>query len=200
MTRKIKNNITPEVIAQLKSWEWDFIIDYGFNKINHLKGGQLNAMRGTYMEELISEQDDQLELLRQDHKDFYWHRFKLYLELKSQFSQSMYNKGGRLKDTYTVQLSNMRSKRKIRADQICDIILVLRSDGAFIIPKDTAVQMKRQKDKKVDIVVGSNQIIEISGIKSLSVVKQSKDINDIIKDFIRYDIAQARTNYYNRPK
>lgn len=195
------SKIDIEVISQLKSWDWDFIIDFGFNKISHLKGGQLNAVRGTYMEEIILLEDDQLELLREDHKDFYWHRFKLTAELKTQFSQSMYNKGGRLKDSYTVQLATMRSKRKInKSNQICDIILVLRNDGAFIIPKHVAAQNIKQKDKKVDIIVGPKDIIEISGIKSLSKVKQPKDINDVVRDFIRYDIEQARISYRNRPK
>lgn len=196
------NNITPldeNVVSQLKTWDWDFIIDFGYNTISHLRGGQMNFLRGTLVEELISRQDTKLEIVRQDHKDFHWHRYDVSLELKSQFNMSMYNKGGRLKEEYKVNLCNMRSMRKIKPDQICDIVLVLRKDGAFIVPKNVATQNIVQKGSKVDIIVGSSQIIEISGLKSLSLVQQHADINETVLNFCNFLIDEAKSQYLNRP-
>jgi hypothetical protein len=195
-----KPQLDKDVQAQLKSWDWDYIIDFGYNTVSHLRGGQMNFLRGTLMEQLISRQDTQLECVREDHKDFEWHRFNLTVELKSQFNQSMYNKGGRLKDSYKVNLCNMRSLKKITKNQICDLVLVLRKDGAFIITRDMAFQNHRQIGKQVDIIVGPNQIIEISGYKSLSSVQQVFDINETVIKFCDTLIDDAKKHYDSRPK
>jgi hypothetical protein len=195
-----KPQLDKDVQAQLKSWDWDYIIDFGYNTVSHLRGGQMNFLRGTLMEQLISRQDTQLECVREDHKDFEWHRFNLTVELKSQFNQSMYNKGGRLKDSYKVNLCNMRSLKKITKNQICDLVLVLRKDGAFVITRDIAFQNYRQIGKQVDIIVGPNQIIEISGYKSLSSVQQAFDINETVIKFCDTLIDDAKKHYDSRPE
>jgi hypothetical protein len=187
-------------LEHLKSWNWDFIIDFGLNTVGHLRGGQMNFMRGTLLEQLIARQDTQLDCVREDHKDFIWHRYGITLELKSQLNQSMYNKGGRLKKEYKVHLCNMRSFKKIAKSQICDLVLVIRKDGAFVATQDQAYQMRRQKGSEVDIVLGQNQIIEISGYKSLSLVQQAFDINDTVLKFCDTVIDDALTHYNSRPK
>jgi hypothetical protein len=193
------NNIE-QAVQNLKSWNWDFIIDFGFNTVSHLRGGQMNFMRGTLLEQLISKQDKQLECVRENHRDFIWHKYNISLELKSQFNQSMYNKGGRLKDEYKVHLCNMRSMKKIRQDQICDLVLVIRKDGAFVITQDLAYQNRRQPASDVDIILGPKQIVEVSGYKSLSTVQQTFDINDTILQFCDTLIDNAYKHYISRPK
>ncbi len=193
------NTIDPKIIKDMKSWNWDFIIDFGFNTVSHLRGGQMNFLRGTLMEQLIDRQDDQLECVREDHKDFIWHRHNITVELKSQSNQSMYNKGGRLKDEYKVSLCNMRSMKKITKEQICDLVLVIRKDGAFAITRDIAFQYRRQRGKQVDTIVGPSNIIEISGYKSLSSVQQVFDINDTVIKFCDTLIDDAKKQYDSRP-
>lgn len=200
MITKQKLKIDKEILDAIKSFNWDFITDFGYNTISHLRGGQMNFLRGTLMEQLMGKQDPLLECVREDHKDFIWHRYGITVELKSQFNQSMYNKGGRLKNEYKVNLCNMRSMKKITKQQICDLVLVLRKDGAFVITKDNAFQNIRQIGKQVDIICGYNDIIEVSGYKSLSSVQQAFDINETVLKFCDSLIDDAKKHYDSRPK
>jgi len=191
-------NIPDHILNQLKSFNWDHIIDFGFNTVSHLKGGQSNFWRGSMTERLISRQDSTLECVRLNHKDFEWHRFNVTLELKSQFNLSMYNKGGRLKPSYKINLCNLRSKRKIKTSEICDIILVLRKDGAFAISKKAAIHNTIQHGNQVDIIIGPDQIHEITGYKVLNKVNQETDINQLVDEFCDYIIDRSLQDFNKR--
>jgi hypothetical protein len=52
--------ISDEVISKLKSFDWDFIINFALNHVSKIKGNQYNFLRGGLIEDVISEQDDQL--------------------------------------------------------------------------------------------------------------------------------------------
>ena len=190
--------ITPEVISKLKSFDWDFIIDFALNHVSKIKGNQYNFLRGGLMEDVIGEQDDQLVFVGENHKDFRWDRFSVSLENKSLLNNTMHDRRGKLKDSFTVKLCSLRSKRKIKPDEICDIILVIMKDGSFIIPKHAAIHNTIQKDKQIDIVIGSNHIIEISGPKNLTKVTQKVDINEMVKSFQKMLIDKARQNFNRR--
>jgi hypothetical protein len=89
--------------------------------------------------------------------------------------------------------------KKITKEQICDLVLVIRKDGAFAITRDIAFQYRRQRGKQVDTIVGPNNIIEISGYKSLSSVQQVFDINDTVLKFCDTLIDDAKKQYDSRP-
>lgn len=191
--------IDAEVISKLKSFDWDFIIDFALNHVGKIKGNQYNFLRGGLIEDVIGEQDDQLVFVGENHKDFRWDRFGISLESKSLLNNTMYDRRGKLKDNFSIKLCSLRSKRKIRPDEICDVILVIMKDGSFIIPKNIAIHNTVQKDKQIDIVVASNHIIEISGPKNLTAVTQKIDINEMVKNFQKMLIDDARKNF-NRKK
>ena len=192
--------VDSEVILKLKSFDWDFIIDFGFNKVNHIKGNQYNFWRGTLMEQVIATQDKQIIFVGGDehHKDFNWVRFGITLELKSLLNKQMYTRRGALKSSLKLNLTNLRSVRDLTESEICDIILVIMQDGAFVIPKNIAFQNQIQKGNKIDIEVPSKYIIEISGRKNLSSVNQKIDINDMIRDFSRHTIESAKQDFIQR--
>lgn len=194
--------IKPEIIAKLKSFDWDFIIDFGFNKVNHIKGNQFNFWRGTLMEQVIAVQDKQITFVGGDehHKDFNWERFGITLELKSLLKNQMYTRRGALKSSLKLNLTNLRSPRDLTESEICDIILVIMQDGAFVIPKQIAFQNQIQKGNKIDIDVPSKYVIEISGRKSLPPVNQTIDINDMIRDFSKHTIDLAKQDFNTRKK
>jgi hypothetical protein len=194
------DEITPEVIKKLKSFDWDFIIDFGFNKVNHIKGNQYNFWRGTLMEQVIATQDKQIKFVGGDehHKDFNWERFGITLELKSLLNKQMYSRRGALKSSLKLNLTNLRSPRNLTESEICDIILVIMQDGSFAIPKHIAFQNQIQKGNKIDIDVPSKYIIEISGRKSISSVDQKIDINEMIRDFSRLTIEGAKKDFISR--
>ena len=194
------HQIDTEIISKLKSFDWDFIIDFSLNHVSKIKGNQYNFLRGGLIEDVISEQDEQLEFVGENHKDFQWHRFNLSLECKSLLNNTMYNRRGKLKDNFTIKLCSLRSKRKIKTEEICDIILVIMKDGAFVIPKHVAVHNTIQKGNQIDIVIGSRHIVEISGPKNLSTVTQKIDINEMVKNFQKTLIDKARQNFNRRTK
>ena len=68
-------------------------------------------------------------------------------------------------------------------------------DGSFIIPKNIAIHNTIRKGNQIDIVVGSNNIIEISGPKNLTKVTQKVDINEMVKNFQKMLIDNARKNF-----
>jgi hypothetical protein len=189
------SKISDEVISKLKSFDWDFIIDFALNHVSHIKGNQYNFLRGGLIEDVISEQDDQLRFVGENHKDFEWDRFNITVESKSLLNNTMYDSRGKLKHTFKVKLCSLRSKRKIKPDEICDIILVIMKDGSFIIPKNIAIHNTIRKGNQIDIVVASNHIIEISGPKNLTAVTQKVDINEMVKNFQKMLIANARKNF-----
>lgn len=189
------SKISDDVISTLKSFDWDFIIDFALNHVSNIKGNQYNFLRGGLIEDVISEQDDQLRFVGENHKDFEWDRFKITVESKSLLNNTMYDSRGKLKDNFKVKLCSLRSKRKIKPDEICDIILVIMRDGSFIIPKNIAIHNTIRKGNQIDIVVGSNNIIEISGPKNLTKVTQKVDINEMVKNFQKMLIDNARKNF-----
>jgi hypothetical protein len=189
------SKISDDVISTLKSFDWDFIIDFALNHVSNIKGNQYNFLRGGLIEDVIGEQDDQLRFVGENHKDFEWDRFKITVESKSLLNNTMYDSRGKLKDNFKVKLCSLRSKRKIKPDEICDIILVIMRDGSFIIPKNIAIHNTIRKGNQIDIVVGSNNIIEISGPKNLTKVTQKVDINEMVKNFQKMLIDNARKNF-----
>lgn len=192
--------IRPEIILKLKSFDWDFIIDFALNHVSKIKGNQYNFLRGGLIEDVIGDQDDQLRFVGENHKDFEWDRFNITVESKSLLNNTMYDSRGKLKHNFKVKLCSLRSTRKIKPDEICDIILVIMKDGSFIIPKQVAIHNTIQTDKQIDIVIGSNHIIEISGPKNLTKVTQKVDINEMVKSFQKMLIDKARQNFNRRNK
>lgn len=197
-----KINKIDKIVTQLKTWEWDFIIHFGINEVDNLKGkgSQYNWLRGDMIEDVISVQDDTLEFVGQNHKDFQWHRFNISLECKSLLKNSMYDSKGKLREIFKVKLCSLRSKRKITTKDVCDLILVVMKDGSFIIPKKAAILAAEQNDKQVDIVIESKYIIEISGHKNLTKVNQKIESDERVKRFKRLWIEEARKDFNRKFK
>lgn len=191
------NKVDPKIIEALKSWNWGAIIHFGLNHVGKLKGknSQYNWLRGDLIEEIIAVQDPTLEFVGAFHKDFNWHRFGISLESKSLLNNAMYDQKGRLKDFFTIKLCSVRGNRRLKAEEICDIILVVMKDGAFVIPKQLAEINIDQKGKQVDVSISSNHIIEISGPRYLPKVKSEVDINEKVKNFKKSLIVDAMLEY-----
>jgi hypothetical protein len=187
-----------QTVATLKSWDWDFIIHFGLNHVGKLKGkgSQYNWLRGDLVEEVVATQDSTLEFVGEHHKDFDWPNYGT-LECKSLLNNSMYDRRGKIKNNFTIKLCSLRRKGKLKANDVCDYILVVMKDGSFLIPKKIAIQNTIQTGKQVDIVVASNHIIEISGPKNLSKTLQKIDINEKVRKFKRLLIEDARKEFNN---
>lgn len=197
LEQHVVSQISDKIVTELKSWDWDFIIDFGINHVSNIKGNQYNFWRGSLIETVISMQDDNLKFVgdQENHKDFNWERFGITVECKSLFNKSLYDQRGKLKSSLRFNLCSLRSNRKIKQDEICDLILVVMKDGSFIVPKHIAIHNVVQSTNKVDIVVASNHIIEISGPINLTKTIQKVDINEVVKNFQKTLINTAKQNF-----
>lgn len=195
-------SIQRKIIDRLRSWDWDFIIHFGLNHVGTLKGkgSQYNWLRGDMIEDVVSIQDHTLDFVGQNHKDFQWHRFGVSLECKSLCNNTMYDKKGALKETYKLKLCSLRSKRKLKPNEVCDIILVVMKDGAFIVPKKAALMSLVYRDKQVDIEIESKYIIEISGAKNLSKTVEKLDSDERVKKFKRLWVLEAKKDFDRKRK
>lgn len=177
--------IDDEVLEKLQSFDWDLIIDFGYNFLNQLDEKQLRFLKGYVVEKLIAKQDDQLKLVRQDHKDFEWARFNnMGVEIKSQFSRSMYTKGAKLYPKYKVNLCSFQgNKQTLEKSDICEIILVIRNDGAFAVHRNDVWEGLKYKAGGIDFEVYGDQIYQISRKRKMTKVNASIDISKALEDF-----------------
>jgi hypothetical protein len=182
-----------QIINDLKKYDWNFITSFG-NSLEQLNNKQLRFMKGFVCEELIASQDGTLDCLREDHKDFYWNKHKITMELKSQLSQSMYKQNGSLRKTFIVKFTNSNgtnNKDTLDPSLICDITLVLRNDGSFIVNRDTVVKNLVKTGDGFDLKLKSSDITEISGYVT-DTTKYNVDLESVMVNSIREAINKGK--------
>ena len=185
-----------QIINDLKKYDWNFITSFG-NSLEQLNNKQLRFMKGFVCEELIASQDVTLDCLREDHKDFYWNKHKITMELKSQLSQSMYKmhkKKRVLRKTFIVKFTNSNgtnNKDTLDPSLICDITLVLRNDGSFIVNRDTVIKNLQKTGDGFDLKLKSSDITEISGYIT-DTTKYDVDLESVMVNSIREAINKGK--------
>ena len=157
------------IIDDLKTFDWQTIIEYG-NSLGDLNEGQWRFLKGL-VAELVTEKcsNGNLIYVGQNHKDFDWprHNISIAVELKSQFTKSMYDKKGRLRKNYTIKLNNSNGtneKKKLTTDNVADIVIVVRDDGAFMIDQATVINRAKPAGDGFTVKVSRDEIIELSGL------------------------------------
>jgi hypothetical protein len=157
------------IIDDLKAFNWQTIIEYG-NSLGDLNEGQWRFLKGLVVE-LVTEKfsNGNLIYVGAKHKDFDWprHNISISVELKSQFTKSMYDKKGRLRKNYTIKLNNSHGtneKKKMDIADVADLIIVVRDDGAFAIDQDTAIRNAISGGDGFEVKVTKSEIVELSGL------------------------------------
>lgn len=181
------------IIKDLKSYDWKFITGYG-KCLDQLNTRQFRFIKGFVCEELIAMEDPTLECVREDHKDFFWKKHNVSIELKSQLSQSMYKKKGELRKTFIVKFANSNGTNKkdtLDPSLICDYTLVLRNDGSFIVDKNTVIKNLIKTGDGFDLKLSTNDIIEISGYIA-DTAKYEVDIDTMMVLAIRDAIKKGK--------
>jgi hypothetical protein len=182
-----------KIVNDLKKYNWNFITSFG-NSLEQLNNKQLRFMKGFVCEELIALQDDTLDCLREDHKDFYWKKHDITIELKSQLSQSMYKQNGSLRKTFIVKFTNSNgtnNKNTLDPSLVCDITLVLRNDGSFIVDRDTVLKNLHKTGDGFDLKLNASDLIEISGHIS-DTTKYEVDLENVMVNAIRESINKGK--------
>lgn len=155
-----------EIINDFKSFNWQKIIDYG-SSLGDLNSAQFKFLKGLAIEFAIEKfADGDLSYVGVDHKDFDWPKHNISVEAKTQFSETMFTSKGQLRTSYSVILNNSRGTNKqttVNADQVADCILVVKSDGAFAIDKQTVISKSKGQGDGFTLKVKKHEIIPITG-------------------------------------
>lgn len=165
--------MSPEIIEDLKSFYWQTLIDWG-NSLSDLNDAQFRFIKGYAVETAVETYSNgSLVYVGEKHKDFDCPKWEIVrykceiprngtIELKSQLSSSVYTKTGKLRKEYGVKLNNSNGTNKhatINPDHVCDIILVVRNDGAFAISKETIIKYAVSGGDGFSVIVPKDEIV-----------------------------------------
>jgi len=158
--------IDKKILKDLRGFNWQKIIDYG-HSLTDLNDAQLRFAKGLAIEKSIEYfGDGKIDYIGEEHRDFHWRKHKLYIEAKSQFSESLFTKKSQLRGTFKIKLSNSNGTNKkgsIDPNDVADLLLLVRQDGAVVISKDVIVREAKAdgdgfvltvKPGDVELVVG----------------------------------------------
>ena len=182
--------IDPNILRELQTFNWQTIVEYGLS-LDDLNDRQWRFLKGLVAELTVEKHSqNNLVYVGEDHKDFDWPKTGKTVELKSQLSGPMYTTKGRLKKTFTVKLNNSNGTNKketLDPNEVCDFILVIRSDGAFVIDRQTVIENSHKTGDGFEVKVSADQITEVSGPIG-AVVKYQSTIRENVINVIRQSI------------
>ena len=179
--------IDQEVIDDLKNRvNWETVLKYG-NGLDDCNDKQWRFIKGLVIELATAKHSKNLlTYVGEDHKDFDWTERNLTVELKSQMSAKLYDKKGKLAKKFSIRLNNSNGTNKstiLDPAIVADIIIVPRSNGVFIIDKDTVMKYYKHKGDGFDVIFPNTVITEITGRKDIE--KKTLGLKQIILDAIQ---------------
>jgi hypothetical protein len=185
------------ILQDIKNFDWQRIIDYA-NSLGDLNDAQLRFVKGMAIEIAIEQcADGDLTYVGAKHKDYDWPKHNITAELKSQMSQSMYKrvKGGghTLKENFSIKLNNSNGTNKhlvLDPVHVADYVLVVRSDGVFVLDKATVLANSTSGGDGFTVNVTKNDVVEITG-RMTQHTKLDINIKDEILAVIRNSIPSA---------
>jgi hypothetical protein len=105
----------------------------------------------------------------------------------------MYTKKEGLRKNFSIKLNNSNGTNKkatLSPSEVCDIIVVIRNDGAFLVDKDTCLKYAKSNGDGFELNVSSNLVTELSGVISKK-IKYPSTLQDsfmkLMKDKIERD-------------
>lgn len=181
------SEITPEIVNDLKEFDWNTILERG-NGMDDLNDRQFRFAKGLAVEIAVEKysNDPTFKYVGAIHKDYDWEKHNISVELKSQFSSSMYGKRGKLSKNFTIKLNNSNGTNKkstLDSSDVADILIVVRNDGAFVIDKDLVIKRAIPGGDGFSVVVSKDEIIELTGRKIVN--KIDLDLKAAINDALR---------------
>jgi len=178
--------IDPRILQELQTFNWQTIVEFGLS-LDDLNDRQWRMLKGLVVELTIEKHSaNNLVYVGEDHKDFDWPKTGKTVELKSQLSGPMYTKKGRLRKNFTIKLNNSNGTNKketLDPAQVCDYILVVRNDGAFVIDRQTVLANAYRGGDGFEVKVSADLITEVSGkILPVKVYDPTirKDVTDVL--------------------
>lgn len=169
--------IDPKILADLKSFNWQKIIDFGIS-LDDLNDRQWRFAKGMVAELAVEKHAvNGLKYVGRDHCDYEWDHHNIEVELKSQLSGPMYLKSNipntkqrEFVKSYTIKLNNSNGTNKsntLDPKSVADVLVVVRNDGAFAIDRETVISNARKGgdgwEVFLDRDVDRDKIYELSG-------------------------------------
>ena len=182
--------MTPEIIASLKLFDWQKIIDYG-NSLTDLNGAQFRFLKGLAIEKAVEFfGDGNLKYVGEKHRDYQWPKHAIDLELKTIFSQAMYNSKGDIKTLPGIRLNNSMGTNKSALDpnNIADVLVVVHRDGAYAVSKDIVVAQAKHLGDGWELRPSTSDIVELSG-RTLTKNKYNTNISTAVKNAIKESLS-----------
>lgn len=153
------------MVDYMKSWDWQRVINLG-SSLDELNDSQWRFLKGL-VQELTMERfsGNVLVYVGEAHKDFDWPSMGVTVEGKAQSSQKMFTKKGALSRNFTVKLNNSNGTNHTVLDpaKVCDCVLVIRKDGAFVVDRDTVLRCARPQGDGFILELKSSDITVLAG-------------------------------------
>jgi len=161
------SELSQPVIDAIRKFNWIEIIEKG-NKLEDLNDRQWRFIKGLVIELIVEKYsgDDGLKYVGETSRDYYWSKFNLNVELKSGLSGSMYGKKGNLRKHFLIKLNNSNGtnkKQTLSPEDIADILIVIKNDGAFVVDRDTVIRCSKKCGDGFDLLLNRNDVIQVTG-------------------------------------
>lgn len=166
-TNHDSTSLTQEVIDALRKFDWNQIIDKG-TKLEDLNDRQWRFIKGLVIELIVEKYSGQdgLTYIGDSFKDYHWKKFNLNVELKSGLSGSMYGKKGNLNKNFQIKLNNSNGTNKkdvLLPDEVADILIVIKKDGAFAVDKSTIIRCSKKSGDGFDLMLNRGDVVQLTG-------------------------------------
>ena len=156
----------------LRQINWTRILSIA-NGLDDCNDAQWRFVKGLVIELAFEKHSapHDIEYVGSIHRDFVW-RLRgaetrtLNIEFKSLVSSTLYTQRGRLRSRLSVKLTNSHgtnTKAALTAEDICDVLIILKSDGAVAVSQDTILAQQRSCGDGFMLDLRASDVIEITG-------------------------------------
>ena len=147
-----------------KTIDWQKINDV-CESLDDLNDSQYRFIKGRFIELLVEQlSNGVLEFVGEKHKDFNCKQYNCSVELKSEVSNSLYNKKG-LKANFGVRFNNSMGTNKdtLDPDHVTDYLIIVKKDGVVLVDKQTVLQNVKQHGDGFTLSLQPGKVIELTG-------------------------------------
>ena len=172
--------LNPRQLKVLKSFNWNNIFSDAL-ACDALNEAQNRFLKGRIIEKSVEwNSNGHLTYIGDKHKDFDWIEEKFEVEMKSVTSFRIYGKKGQIKEKFEILLSSVMGNKKQTPieSEICDLILILYRDGAFVLEKENVLKNIQSYEDGLRVRGHTSCLIPLTGlIQEKNIVKNPKFLN-----------------------
>lgn len=172
--------LNPRQLKVLKSFNWNNIFSDAL-ACDALNEAQNRFLKGRIIEKSVEwNSNGHLTYIGDKHKDFDWIEEKFEVEMKSVTSFRIYGKKGQIKEKFEILLSSVMGNKKQKPieSEICDLILILYRDGAFVLEKENVLKNIQSYEDGLRVRGHTSCLIPLTGlIQEKNIVKNPKFLN-----------------------